>query len=117
MLRQNLFNNVKCFSKVKKKYIKIKKTVRGSSPEHFHIKTNILTQVKQTMEEDKVKDKISDEDKQAVVEKAEEVLGWLDTNQQASKEEYEDMKKELEKVAAPVMTKLYQGGQQGWNLT
>merc|ERR1712240_210129 len=70
-------------------------------------------QVKQTMEEDKLKDKISDEDKQAVVEKAKEVLGWLDTNQQASKEEYEDMKKDLEKVAAPVMTKLYQGGQQG----
>jgi len=70
-------------------------------------------QVKQTMEEDKLKDKITDEDKQAVVEKAKEVLGWLDTNQQASKEEYEDMKKELEKVAAPVMTKLYQGGQQG----
>ena len=67
------------------------------------------------MEEDKLKDKISDEDKQGVVEKAKEVLGWLDTNQQASKEEYEDMKKELEKVAAPVMTKLYQGGQQGWN--
>merc|ERR1712183_156648 len=63
-------------------------------------------QVKQACEDSK---KISAEDKTQVVEKAKEVLDWLDNNQQAEKDEYDDMKKELEKVAAPVMTKMYQG--------
>merc|ERR1712002_683860 len=67
-------------------------------------------QVKQSVEDDKLKGKISDVDKQAVVTKAKEVLDWLDNNQQAEKDEYEDRKKELESVATPVMTKLYQQG-------
>ena len=67
-------------------------------------------QVKQSVEDDKLKGKISDDDKQAVVTKAKEVLDWLDDNQQAEKDEYEDKKKELESVANPVMTKLYQQG-------
>ena len=67
-------------------------------------------QVKQSVEDDKLQGKISDDDKQAVVTKAKEVLDWLDNNQQAEKDEYEDKKKELESVANPVMTKLYQQG-------
>merc|ERR1712165_264691 len=39
--------------------------------------------VKQTVEDDKLKDKISDDDKATVVSKAKEVLEWLDNNQQA----------------------------------
>merc|ERR1712047_138366 len=35
-------------------------------------------QVKQTMDDEKVKDKISDEDKKAVREKADEVISWMD---------------------------------------
>merc|ERR1712032_1746944 len=66
--------------------------------------------VKQTVEDDKLKDKISDDDKATVVTKAKEVLDWLDNNQQAEKDEYDDKQKELEKVAMPVMTKLYQAG-------
>ena len=64
--------------------------------------------VKQTAEDDKLKEKISDEDKSTVVNKAKEVLDWLDNNQQAEKDEYEDKQKELEKVCMPIMTKLYQ---------
>jgi len=66
--------------------------------------------VKQTVEDDKLKDKISDDDKSAVVTKAKEVLDWLDNNQTAEKDEYEDKQKELEKVCMPIMTKLYQAG-------
>merc|ERR1712200_132933 len=67
-------------------------------------------QCKQTAENDQLKGKISDDDKQAVVAKAKEVLDWLDNNQQAEKDEYEDKRKELEKVAQPVMAKIYQQG-------
>jgi heat shock protein 1/8 len=72
-------------------------------------------QVKQTMDDEKVKDKISDEDKKAVREKADEVISWMDNSSAASKEEYESMKKELEAVCNPIMTKMYQaaGGAPG----
>merc|ERR1712157_702046 len=72
-------------------------------------------QVKQTMDDEKVKDKISDEDKKAVRDKADEVISWLDGASSASKEEYESQKKELESVCNPIMTKMYQaaGGAPG----
>ena len=37
--------------------------------------------LKQTVEDDKVKDKISDDDKATILNKAKEVLDWLDSNQ------------------------------------
>ena len=66
--------------------------------------------VKQSVEDEKLKDKISEEDKSLVLSKSSEVLSWLDNNQQAEKDEFEDKKKELEKVAMPIMSKLYEGG-------
>jgi len=44
-----------------------------------------------------------------------EAIKWLDHNQEAEKEEYEHHQKELEKVANPIMMKLYgaQGGAPG----
>ncbi|KFV93519.1 PREDICTED: heat shock 70 kDa protein [Eurypyga helias] len=65
--------------------------------------------MKQTVEDDKLKDKISDQDKQRVLEKCQEVVSWLDRNQMAEKEEYEHKQKELEKLCNPIVTKLYQG--------
>ncbi|NWY56479.1 HSP70 protein, partial [Chionis minor] len=65
--------------------------------------------MKQTVEDDKLKGKISDQDKQKVLDKCREVVSWLDRNQMAEKEEYEDKQKELEKLCNPIVTKLYQG--------
>lgn len=65
-------------------------------------------QMKQTMEDEKLKDKISEEDKKTVLDKCDEVIRWLDGNQSAEKEEFEDKQKELEKVYNPVITKVYQ---------
>jgi len=71
--------------------------------------------IKQTMEDEKLKDKIGEEDKMKVMEKCTEVLAWLDANQAAEKEEFEHHQKELEQVCNPVMTKLYAsaGGEGG----
>jgi len=44
-------------------------------------------QMKQTVTDDKVKDKIDDNDKKTVTDKCEEILRWLDDNQDASKED------------------------------
>jgi len=65
--------------------------------------------MKSTMEDEKLKDKISDEDRSKVMDKCNEVIQWIDGNQLAEKEEFEHKQKELEKVCMPIVTKLYQG--------
>jgi len=71
--------------------------------------------MKSTVEDDKVKDKISDEDKTLITEKCKEVIDWLEKNESAEKEELEAKQKEVEKVCSPIITKLYQasGGAPG----
>ncbi|KAK2828919.1 hypothetical protein Q5P01_019953 [Channa striata] len=71
--------------------------------------------MKSTVEDEKLAGKISDEDKQKILDKCNEVISWLDKNQTAEKDEYEHQQKELEKVCNPIITKLYQsaGGMPG----
>lgn len=71
--------------------------------------------MKATMEDDKLKDKITESDKNLILEKCNETIKWLDANQLAEKEEYEHRQKELEGVCNPIITKLYQsaGGAPG----
>uniref|UniRef100_A0A7N6AT76 Heat shock protein family A (Hsp70) member 8b n=1 Tax=Anabas testudineus TaxID=64144 RepID=A0A7N6AT76_ANATE len=64
--------------------------------------------MKSTVEDEKLKGKISDEDKQKILDKCNEIINWLDRNQSAEKDEFEHQQKELEKVCNPIMTKLYQ---------
>ncbi|XP_036346419.1 heat shock 70 kDa protein-like, partial [Rhagoletis pomonella] len=42
--------------------------------------------------------------------KCNETITWLDTNQQAEKDEFEYKQKELEHICSPIITRLYQGG-------
>jgi len=69
--------------------------------------------MKQTVEDEKVKDKLSEEDKDAIVNKCKEVISWLDSNQTAEKDEFEHQQKELEKICSPIITKLYQSAGAG----
>lgn len=64
--------------------------------------------MKATMEDDKLKDKITDSDKTLILDKCNDTIKWLDANQLADKEEYEHRQKELESVCNPIITKLYQ---------
>lgn len=65
--------------------------------------------MKATMEDDKLKDKISETEKKTILDKCNDTIKWLDGNQLAEKEEYEHRQKELESVCSPIITKLYQG--------
>ncbi|XP_029049334.1 heat shock 70 kDa protein cognate 4-like [Osmia bicornis bicornis] len=65
--------------------------------------------MKSTMEDEKIKDKIDPSDKEKVLNKCNEVISWLDRNQLAEKEEFVDKQKELESVCSPIVAKLYQG--------
>merc|ERR1712031_47551 len=58
-------------------------------------------------EEKGVKDKIDEEDAESLEEAIQETLDWLDENQEADLEEYQEKQKELEGVANPIMQKVY----------
>jgi len=64
--------------------------------------------MKSTVEDEKFKDKISDDDKKAITDKCNEVISWLDSNQMAEKEEFDEQQKDLEKLCMPIITKMYQ---------
>merc|ERR1712166_1269811 len=64
--------------------------------------------MKQTVEDEKVKDKISEEDKKTIMDKCSETITWLDANQTAEKDEFEHQQKELEGICNPIVTKMYQ---------
>ncbi|XP_063054612.1 heat shock 70 kDa protein-like [Engraulis encrasicolus] len=66
--------------------------------------------MKSSVEDENMKDKISEEDRKTVVEKCDEAISWLESNQMADKEEFEHHLKELQKVCSPIISKLYQDG-------
>jgi len=73
--------------------------------------------LKNTLEDEEkgIADKISEEDKETLEEAIKEALEWLDDNQEAEKEDYEEKQKELEGVANPIIQAVYQaeGGGEG----
>mmetsp|Transcript_14350 Transcript_14350/g.28325 ORF Transcript_14350/g.28325 Transcript_14350/m.28325 type:complete len:662 (-) Transcript_14350:252-2237(-) len=61
-------------------------------------------------DEDKIKDKLTDDDKETLENLVKEVTEWIDENQNSDKDEFEEKQKEIEKTVNPIMSKLYQGG-------
>ena len=68
---------------------------------------SFIFNMKSTMEDDKLKDKISDEDREMVTSKITEAQEWFDNNQEETKETYDAKLKELQDLTNPIMTKLY----------
>ncbi|KAF2348876.1 Heat shock protein 70 family, partial [Trinorchestia longiramus] len=68
-----------------------------------------LFNMKSTLDDDKMKQKINEDDCKKLLDACNETLKWLDENQLAEKEEFEHRQKEVEKVCRPVITKLYGG--------
>jgi len=66
--------------------------------------------MKTTIEDEKVKDKISGDDAKAINSKCDETIQWLDANQLAEVDEYTAKQKEVEGVCNPIITKLYGAG-------
>lgn len=55
-----------------------------------------------------LKAKMSEDDVEKLEEAIQETLDWLDENQEADLEEYQQKQKDLEGVANPIMSKIYQ---------
>jgi L1 cell adhesion molecule like protein len=72
-------------------------------------------QVRQTIKDEKLKDKFSEDEKKQIETKVDEVLKWVNDNPAASKEEYDAKQKEIETIFNPIMQKIYQqaGGAPG----
>merc|ERR1719415_259644 len=64
--------------------------------------------MKSTVEDEKFKDKISDSDKETITKKCDETIKWLDANQLAEVDEFQDQQKAVEGVCNPIITKLNQ---------
>merc|ERR1719333_715246 len=61
-------------------------------------------------DDEKQQEKISEDEKQAISSKCDEAVKWLDSNQLAEVDEFQDKQKEVEAVCNPIITKLYQQG-------
>merc|ERR1712032_1675232 len=66
--------------------------------------------MKSTLEDEKVKDKISGDDAKVINDKCDDTIKWLDANQLAEVDEYTAKQKEVEGVCNPIITKLYGAG-------
>lgn len=64
-------------------------------------------QIRSSLTDDKLKDKIDEETVKPIVEKTTDTLQWLESNQLAEVEEFQAKRKELEEVFTPIMEKLY----------
>ena len=58
--------------------------------------------MKTTLEDDNLKDKIGEEDKKKIMEKCDEAIKWLDANQLAEVDEFKEKQREVEAVSKVV---------------
>jgi len=64
--------------------------------------------MKNTLNDEKLKDKFTDEDKKVIEETSKEGQQWIEANQGAEAEEFEAKQKELEAKFNPIMMRVYQ---------
>merc|ERR1712228_919681 len=69
---------------------------------------NYCFTMRNTLSEEKLKDKFEDGDKEKIEKAVQDTLDWLDKNQLAEKDEFEAKQKELEGIVNPIMMKVYQ---------
>jgi L1 cell adhesion molecule like protein len=56
---------------------------------------------------------LGSDDKEKIEKTVEEAIQWLEANQLAEVDEFEDKQKELEGICNPIIAKMYQGGAGG----
>ena len=71
---------------------------------------NYTYNIKNTIKDEKIKDKISENEKEELEKKISEILTFIEKNEDLEKEEYEEKENELKNLANPIITKIYQQG-------
>nr|GMC80605.1 heat shock cognate 70 kDa protein 2 [Ipomoea batatas]GMD44018.1 heat shock cognate 70 kDa protein 2 [Ipomoea batatas] len=70
---------------------------------------NYSYNMRNTVNDDKIGSKLAPADKKKIEDAIEQTIQWLDGNQLAEADEFEDKMKELEGICNPIIAKMYQG--------
>ncbi|CAL9091482.1 unnamed protein product [Musa textilis] len=70
---------------------------------------NYAYNMRNTVRDDKIKNKLSEGDREKIERAVEEVISWLEGNQLAEVEEFEHKLREMEDTCNPIIAKIYQG--------
>ncbi|CAJ1944858.1 unnamed protein product [Sphenostylis stenocarpa] len=71
---------------------------------------NYAYNMRNTIKDEKIGGKLGADDKQKIEKAVEDAIQWLEGNQLADVDEFEDKQKELEGICNPIIAKMYQGG-------
>merc|ERR1711862_366817 len=71
-------------------------------------------QIKNQLQEEKLKDKFTEDDKKVIEELSKDTLQWLESNTDATVEEYEAKQKEVEGKFQPIIMRIYQAAGVPW---
>ncbi|KAH8257442.1 hypothetical protein KR038_009951 [Drosophila bunnanda] len=66
-------------------------------------------QLRSTLDDEQLRSRISDTDRETIQQRCSETMAWLDANQLAERQEFEHKQQELERICSPIITRLYQG--------
>ncbi|KAL0309838.1 UNVERIFIED_CONTAM: Heat shock protein 4 [Sesamum radiatum] len=70
---------------------------------------NYAYNMRNTVKDEKIASKLPAADKKKIEDAIESSIQWLDGNQLAEADEFEDKMKELESICNPIIAKMYQG--------
>ncbi|KAF7054435.1 hypothetical protein CFC21_062108, partial [Triticum aestivum] len=70
---------------------------------------NYAYNMRNTIKDDKIASKLPEADKKKIEDTIDGAITWLDNNQLAEAEEFDDKMKELEGICNPIIAKMYQG--------
>jgi len=71
---------------------------------------NYAYNMRNTIRDEKTSSKLDPADKKTIESAIDKAIEWLDQNQTAEAEEFDDKLKEVEGICAPIIAKMYQGG-------
>ncbi|KAK6911092.1 Heat shock protein 70 family [Dillenia turbinata] len=74
---------------------------------------NYAYNMRNTIKDEKFAGKLDPADKQKIEKAIDETIEWLDRNQLAEVDEFEDKLKDLEALCNPIISRMYQGGSAG----
>uniref|UniRef100_J3M7V9 Uncharacterized protein n=1 Tax=Oryza brachyantha TaxID=4533 RepID=J3M7V9_ORYBR len=70
---------------------------------------NYAYNMRNTIKDEKIASKLAADDKKKIEDAIDGAISWLDSNQLAEADEFEDKMKELEGICNPIIAKMYQG--------
>ena len=59
-------------------------------------------------DKDKLADKLDEDDKSSIADALSEAEDWLNANDEATREEYDEQLKDLQRVCDPIIAQIYQ---------